>query len=241
MDFIRLVFLPIGFLLALATTHAQAQPYVDYWDNSNTIIRSEGSYTNGLENGEWKYYYPDGVLKEKSFYKLGRLDGEVITYYFNGKVKEQGYFDWDRQDSLFTGFYLSGDKKEEGNFNRGYKTGLWKYWYPDGAPRMDEKYTGKDSVQLLNFWKETGEQLVKDGTGMLVEKYETGRLKTREAYHQGLMTGKSETWYADGTLRTEGYYDNGKKDSVWTYYLQSGGKYKTTTFDQDSLSGPYKE
>src|SRR5690554_1506055 len=240
MGFIKSVFLSVVVLLAVVV-HAQDQPYVDYWDNANTIKRSEGTYTNVLENGEWKYYYPDGVLKEKSNYKFGRLDGEVVTYYFNGKVKEEGFFVWDRQDSLFTGYYLSGNKKEQGSYNDGFKTGLWKYWYADGSPKMEEKYTGRDAVELLNFWNEDGEQLVKNGTGKLVEYYETGRLKTRESYNNGLMTGKSETWYTDGTLRTEGYYDNGKKDSVWTYYLQSGGKYKTTTFDQDSLSGPYKE
>src|SRR5690606_18169704 len=203
--------------------------------------RSEGTYTNGLENGEWKYYYSDGILKEKATYAAGRLNGEVITYFFNGKVKETGFFDWDKQDSSFAAYYLPGNIKERGSFDQGYKTGLWKYWYPDSALKMEENYVGRDSVLLLNFWNEDGKQLIKDGTGELLDLYETGILKTRESYTDGYMTGKSETWYADGTKRTVGYYLKGKKDSIWTYYLQSGGVYKTTTFESDSLSGPYKE
>ena len=91
MNFLKSLLILSLFIIAGQSLPAQDQPYADYWDEAKTIKRSEGTYTNGLENGEWKYYYSDGILKEKATYAAGRLNGEVITYFFNGKVKEAGF------------------------------------------------------------------------------------------------------------------------------------------------------
>ena len=40
-----------------------------YYSNGN--ISEMGGYENGKENGVWKYFYTDGLLKQKGFFKEG--------------------------------------------------------------------------------------------------------------------------------------------------------------------------
>jgi len=39
-----------------------------------------GAYENGKENGVWKYYYTDGLLKQKGFFKDGIKSGPWLDY-----------------------------------------------------------------------------------------------------------------------------------------------------------------
>lgn len=46
------------------------------------------------------------------------------------------------------------------------------------------------------------------------------RVSTKDA--KGRKTGKAETYYMDGGKHSVGYYDKGRKDSVFAYYYRSG-------------------
>ncbi len=60
------------------------------FDNGQVAI--EGEVVNGLREGEWKWYYPDGKLKRTSIYKKGKKNGKTIYYYPNGKKRSEIYF-----------------------------------------------------------------------------------------------------------------------------------------------------
>jgi antitoxin component YwqK of YwqJK toxin-antitoxin module len=60
------------------------------YDNGQVAI--EGKVVNGLREGEWKWYYPDGKLKRTSIYKKGKKNGKTIYFYPNGKKRAEIYF-----------------------------------------------------------------------------------------------------------------------------------------------------
>lgn len=68
---------------------------------TDRYITQQGMYVDGLEEGKWVDYFPDGVIMGYRNYKNGKLDGE--TAYFNHKGRR-----------LFVGQYKAG-----------LKTGTW--------------------------------------------------------------------------------------------------------------------
>ena len=102
------------------------QPFVDHWDSTHTVKRSEGLFVNGLEWGEWKFWYSNGGLREVAEFKSGQRDGHVVTYYpsspgDSARVQNDGWFKRGVQDSLTTSFYKNGAQMEKGSFKAGVK------------------------------------------------------------------------------------------------------------------------
>jgi antitoxin component YwqK of YwqJK toxin-antitoxin module len=69
-------------------------PYQSFYENGE--IESEGNYQDAFENGEWKYYWANKQLQEKSTFNAGRYEGASYRYdstgvliktiqYINGK------------------------------------------------------------------------------------------------------------------------------------------------------------
>jgi antitoxin component YwqK of YwqJK toxin-antitoxin module len=64
----------------------------DYYINSKTEMT--GFYENGLKEGDFVYYYPDGSIKLKSNYLHNNRNGTWTQYYINGLImKEVQYID----------------------------------------------------------------------------------------------------------------------------------------------------
>lgn len=104
-----------------------------YYGNSNQV-KSEGTYMNGMKNGEWKTYYPNGNLKFDGKYRLGQIDGFWNIYYENGNLHSHGQFEDCQRISLWNHFYedRSNALKYEGGYANGKKTGTWKSYTIEG-------------------------------------------------------------------------------------------------------------
>lgn len=89
-------------------------PYVDYWDSTRTRKRSEGLMVNGREWNEWRFWDPDGHLKEVADFKAGERDGHVVIYFDNDSVRHDGWIRRGRQDSLMRSYYRNGRLMESG-------------------------------------------------------------------------------------------------------------------------------
>ena len=73
-------------LLYAVVSFAQNDPVKTYYSNGK--VESEISYKDTIREGEAKFYYEDGTLKEERLYVNGRVAGLVKIYYPNGKLKE---------------------------------------------------------------------------------------------------------------------------------------------------------
>jgi len=107
------LFFSLTLCISLIIKAQEEQVYVEYWDDAETIKRSEGKFKGGLEHGEWKYYYSDGQIQEERTYQFGRLDGPITTYFTNGNIEKLGYFEWNKPDSTFQAYFYSGNPKEK--------------------------------------------------------------------------------------------------------------------------------
>ena len=96
-----------------------AQPFVDHWDSTHTIKRSEGLMVNGREWNEWRFYDRLGRLTERAEFRAGERHGHVVFFYDNDSVQHDGWVRKGRQDSTMRSFYRNGKVMEEGRYAKG--------------------------------------------------------------------------------------------------------------------------
>lgn len=108
-----------------------------------------------------------------------------IQRYASGNVKYiHSYLDGVKHGQLAT-FYESGLVKFIGNYVNGKECGVWKEWYSNGE-LMEECLYHDNKKQPINFWNESGEQILKDGTGHLIAKFGANDW---DVYHQFFENG----------------------------------------------------
>jgi antitoxin component YwqK of YwqJK toxin-antitoxin module len=78
-------------------------------------------------------------------------------------------------------------------------------------------------------------------SGILVENYPDGKVKSQTEYFQGKKWGKELKWYYAGQLYTERFYKGGMKDSINTGYWANGNKKFEYEFSTGNYDGSFKE
>lgn len=111
----------------LTTPHGVFNFYMDL-DQFNTVhltnyklkkryrfLSQVGNFVNGLEDGKWQLFYPDGTLLNSQFYVKGKLHGEFITYDRRGDIEIKGsYVDGNRD-----GHWIFGGGEQEAVYDNG--------------------------------------------------------------------------------------------------------------------------
>lgn len=123
--------------------------YTEYYDAGQQFPKSRVFIKNGIMDGGFYHYYPDGKLREKGTNRDGNIYGYHSLYWPNGKIKQKffvgrdkpgynyEYFDngkiremrhYNAQSKLdgksFT-FHRNGKVKDEMNYKNGKREGLF--------------------------------------------------------------------------------------------------------------------
>ena len=86
-----------------------------YHPNGN--LHSSGKYINGQQNGLWVFYFVDETISLLSNFTKGKKDGDFQTFFDNGQISFQCRFE---NDEVF-GFYKSFHKRTGKVKEVGYK------------------------------------------------------------------------------------------------------------------------
>lgn len=74
---------------------------------TDRYITQEGEYVDGLEEGKWTDYFPDGRIMGYRNYINGNLEGEVVSFNYKGRRMLLGHF----KDGLKTGTWYDLKRK----------------------------------------------------------------------------------------------------------------------------------
>ena len=175
-----------------------------YYDNG--VVKSTGTYKNGIPEGTVKEFNQEGKPVDAKIYKDGILIGEGLLDSAN---KEQG--PWKE-------FHSNGQLKSQGEYKNGKKIGDWKFFHPNGKSEQAGKYDKKGRAQGQWKWY-----------------YESGNLLREENYLNNKQDG-SMTEYEDSTHKiiTKGEYLDGQQEGMWVYEItdyKEVGKYKSDRRD----------
>ena len=92
----------------------------------------QGNYKNGMQEGPWTHYHPNGQLKSKGEYKSGRQEGLWVRYHENGQLRSKGDYKNDTQEGLWVTHNKNGQLFIEANFKEGEQDGLLVQYYDNG-------------------------------------------------------------------------------------------------------------
>lgn len=133
-----------------------------YWLYPNSLDTLKvRSYSKGLKNGEWRKYYPTGVLKEKRYFKMGKKEGEHIGYFMNGDTQFIYHLKNDVYEGNSKAWTQNGTLIRDQNYKNGFEEGAQKVWYDNGKIKANyikkngRRYGLLGTKNCVNVYDET--------------------------------------------------------------------------------------
>ena len=217
-----------------------------------SIIIGCYAFSQDIQDGYNRIYYPDGTLSSEGIIRNGKPDGYWKTYYPNAVIKSEGNRKNYILDSLWIFYNEAGDTIQKVNYVMGAKNGYTVVY--NTMPEKDPLNRGKVISRELYvndkregwsyYYYNTGllkeevfyennrrsgisKEYDMDGTIITIRTYNNGVLVDRETINRsdesGLKQGIWREYYADGKIRSESYYKDGVLNGQYKEYDREGG------------------
>lgn len=183
-------------------------------------LQSVTTFSMGVPEGTWEYYYPNGKMAWKNTFSNGAKSGRWTWYFENGNPKKVETYTENMKNGVYITYYEGKDstfRKSEVNYKMGKMDGSYKLWYENGQVKSEEKYK-EDKV---------------DGESLMY--YENGQLAVQQNYKNGFPEGEWREWYDNGQERKFEKYVNGRKEGEHKQYYKEGNVKMVAVFKQDKM------
>ncbi|HEX5050883.1 MAG TPA: redoxin family protein [Planctomycetota bacterium] len=184
--------------------------------------RAKGRYENDHQVGPWTYYYENGVTEwSGAFDAEGRRTGEWTFHYPDDTLRARGNYIADFEDGAWEFFGQDSLLERSGQYDGGKLSGPWKYFYPGGKPKAAGLCHRGQRIGPWQVWDEAGAQVTQDfGTKAGIQIVQ-------------------EKW-PDGTVRRIGVLQNGAPVGRWTCYHENGKPRFSCTVQDGRASGVFE-
>ncbi len=208
------------------------RPYDDNYFRDVNVRKVYNKYGKLIE--EFSYlWYGQGVIMHGQFREYNPSNSKIITsgQYENNKrvglwteisyeegreLTEKGNYEDDEREGIWTRERYTGTyKKDIGSYKKGVKHGHWDEWIPkkglDGYAWYDTRYVGTyvDGIKQGEFKIYAMSEVTPSAKGL---------------YKDDQMTGEWKHYHWNGSLHSEGSYENGLRQGLWTSYKKYDGK-----------------
>jgi antitoxin component YwqK of YwqJK toxin-antitoxin module len=117
-----------------------------YSDVDGKLLSSE-TYKKGVLHGITKTFYPKtGNVAESIEYVNGIKEGPYKKYFPDGALMTEGTYVNDLLDGKFTLYHPNGNIQVKGNYKNGRQTGNWNYFDEDGNAVSEDDFK-KDNIE----------------------------------------------------------------------------------------------
>ncbi len=89
-------------------------------------LETEGQLVDGLEDGYFIEYYPDGTKSGMGTYRAGDEVGPWTYWWENGRIESEGSFKDGRLDGVWRDYHPDGKLANEGAYVDGLAQGKWQ-------------------------------------------------------------------------------------------------------------------
>ncbi len=195
-------------------------PWEFYHPGGN--IKSKGVFDDeGRRNGEWLFYYDNGILREKTFYEKDKASGKSYSWYDNGLSYKFTTYTNDEEDGESTSYFYNGMLRSVIKYQAGKKEGKAKYYNVNGYVK---------TVTLYSNDLQDGEEVVYHADGTLQSKLN---------YTKDKANGEYKEYFNNGKLKISGSYINDKKTGIWKTYYPNGQQEYLENYTNGELDGEY--
>lgn len=239
--------------------------YVMYYGNKT--IKEQGAYNEDELDGEIKVFFTDGKLKAVYQYSKGKTIGTWSYFHRNGKLDYKVEMTEKGAQGEVLHYDDNGQLSSKESFKDGINVGISEY-YHKGKPYVYYKSSAKGKTNEIRYVDSLGnEKLLNKRSGKIwsVAYYSPYGYKTsdkqfnqdeeltneavyyntqglpvlKELYKDGLLEGKTESWYYNKNVKDETEYVAGKKQGVTKTYFPNG-KLSTVSFYNEDVLEDYQ-
>lgn len=185
------------------------------YDDKNNLELS-CTYSDGVREGEQRYYYEDGTLMEVTGFVKGKKNG---TYKYFGET---------------------GKTEIEKKYLNGTLDGISTYYHAaTGNVILKLEYQTDKLLNILALNDSTGKPLnpgtLKNGNGTRNYYHRNNMLRYSYTYKNGIPDGAFSEYRMDGSLYESGNFLNEKRIGVWNFFLPDKTVHSTYNFDNGEL------
>jgi len=196
---------------------------------------------SGKKHGLWKYFYPDGMVRLEGTFNHGLENGyfkeydEVGNLFSTAKyaegVKLEDVAELLKLD-LRKDYYPDGKIKIAATYNKaGQPEGVRREYLPDGT--VEKSYIFRNGIMIgEGIVTEKGER-----DGFWKEYYDDGRLRAEGGYDKDVREGSWKFYHPEGASEQEGVYANGKPEGDWKWYYPGGQVLREESYYNGLLDG----
>ncbi|WP_276167949.1 toxin-antitoxin system YwqK family antitoxin [Zobellia alginiliquefaciens] len=187
------------------------------WFYKNKQLKIEGAFDiQGNQKDIWKTFYEDGSKMSIANFP----DGSHLKYHKDGTtIKEKGSYKKGERQGQWKSYYKSGILKYDSKYENGRKYGIQQKFYDNGQLEQIADYVNGEPHAELKNYSDDGklESLFFYNNGEIIWKkvfYEEGGIKehiTYEKVSNDSVVKLTKTYYANGQIDEEYFFDNKKK------------------------------
>jgi antitoxin component YwqK of YwqJK toxin-antitoxin module len=202
---------------------------------------------NGLKQGDWKEFYPNGGIKSERTFKDDLIHGYYKEYDIHGKL-------------VLTMLYENGaivksrveDEPDIEIVNKHDEDGKLIYSgpYRNKIPVGVHREFGKDGKVTNAFIYNDNGLLLSEGivdeagnrNGKWKDLYPNGKVQAEGQFTDNRRTGQWKFYNTSEKVEQTGSYNNGRPDGLWNWYYDNGALLKEEEYfkgQRDGLSTEY--
>ena len=216
--------------------------YTSFYKDSK--IKLVGEFIGEYMHGKWVEYHKNGSIKSEKIYNNGLIDSTKTKDYIDTllsddalKIKQSEFFLENQKGTSSLDFnqiedgehIIYSDKKNQKiieNYLNNKLNGSWTIFHESGRVLMKRFYDNgilDSSKQTLKFYE----------SGNLMEKF-------NEIINDGTIvkSGVFNSFYENGVNKEVGFFYNGKKNSDWVGYYQTGEILYKINYDRSENLNP---
>ncbi len=178
---------------------------------------SEIQFASGQRNGLATWFHLNGTVLWQSEYKTGKLHGTFVEKDVTGKITRQNQFVDGRRLAKSNEHYVSKKPKVE---------------YEVLSPAQVLVSLDDWNTSTLATYDSQGEE-IKHGSYTFY--YETGSVRSKTTYKNGLQDGEFAAWYPNNQREVVGNYVDGKQHGKWSWWHENGMRKAIANYEQGHL------
>lgn len=218
------------------------------YNNDFLVSRQRINRTDseGLKQGDWKEFYPNGNVKSETSYKDDLIHGYYKEYdnrgvlvmtmlYDNGSIVKSNVED--QPDIEIENRYDENNRLiYSGPFRNKIPVGVHREFGEDN--KVINAYVYNDNGLLLSqgIVDEAGRY-----NGRWKDFYPDGKIQAEGQYTDSRRTGVWKFYNGAGKLEQTGSYNNGRPDGLWTWYYDDGSLLREEEYFQGQRDGIFTE
>lgn len=204
----------------------QIAPHIERWGNG--LTKREGRIEDGLQTGEWTYYYESGQRRAHGRYaddhqvgpwtywfenggiewtgaydERGKRTGEWTFFHPDATVRARGRYIADFEDGPWEFYNPGGTLDRRGQYDTGLLSGPWQYFHADGRPKAEGLCHRSQRVGRWRIWDEKGTETAQDfgtrpGVVIALELWPNGARRRLGVLENQVPVGRWTSWHESG-------------------------------------------